>query len=137
MTKTTRRKFLKTALAGAGVAAAAPVRADDNITAAMTTPGKRQINQTNVMKLVHIGAVLKASRMYVRPLFSTQHRTYLPSDRHRSLSLLHGAFSERGHDTLSRDTATYVSTWWSHGPVHGQCPRSHQDSGPSPGLHVV
>jgi len=41
--KTTRRKFLKTALAGAGVAgvaAAAPVRADDNITAAMTTPGK-------------------------------------------------------------------------------------------------
>ena len=36
-----RRKFLKTALAGAGaVAAAAPARADEYITKAMTTPGK-------------------------------------------------------------------------------------------------
>src|SRR5579872_4579837 len=43
MTKTTRRKFLKTALtgaAGAGVATAIPARADDYITPAMTTPGK-------------------------------------------------------------------------------------------------
>ena len=43
MTKTTRRKFLKTALtgaAGAGAAAAIPARADDYITPAMTTPGK-------------------------------------------------------------------------------------------------
>ena len=40
MTKTTRRKFLKTALAsGAGVAAALPARADDYITPSMTTPG--------------------------------------------------------------------------------------------------
>lgn len=41
--KTTRRKFLKTALAGgagAGVAAALPARADDYITPAMTNPGK-------------------------------------------------------------------------------------------------
>jgi sulfane dehydrogenase subunit SoxC len=43
MTKTTRRKFLKTALtgaAGAGVATAIPARADDYITPAMTTPGR-------------------------------------------------------------------------------------------------
>jgi sulfane dehydrogenase subunit SoxC len=39
--KTTRRKFLKTALvsAGAGVATALPARADDYITPSMTTPG--------------------------------------------------------------------------------------------------
>ncbi|MGH6827961.1 MAG: sulfite dehydrogenase [Rhizomicrobium sp.] len=41
MTKTTRRKFLKTALVGAGAAGAAlPARADQYITAAMTTPGR-------------------------------------------------------------------------------------------------
>lgn len=42
MTKTTRRKFLKTALAGAGagVATALPARADEYITPAMTTPGR-------------------------------------------------------------------------------------------------
>jgi sulfane dehydrogenase subunit SoxC len=40
-TTPSRRKFLKTALAGAGVAAAAaPARAEDFITPAMTTPGK-------------------------------------------------------------------------------------------------
>lgn len=41
MTKTTRRKFLKTAIAGsAGVAATLPARADEYITPAMTTPGR-------------------------------------------------------------------------------------------------
>src|SRR3569833_2890030 len=40
--KTSRRKFLKTALAGAGAAAAVPVtaRAEDYITPSMKTPGK-------------------------------------------------------------------------------------------------